>query len=176
MYPFLLCKAISSRFRNQLRVDHRLHDGIFGLQDPEDHKESLLERFCDESTMVGLDSEGHDPWGLEDPELNAVSSKMRSPDICWIRSWCGSPGRRGWPISNPRACGTRGRAPKINSAWAVRPLQYNGRTPARGMTPTLSTGLVLWRGRSGTRAKRRSLRRRPRWSPCALSGAWPPRT
>ena len=50
------------------------YSGILGFQSPEDRKERIMERFQDESLVVGLDSEGFemDLWSLENPELNAA--------------------------------------------------------------------------------------------------------
>ena len=43
IYPFALCNAILQGIRNQMRVDRRLQDGIFGLMSPDEVMKRFME-------------------------------------------------------------------------------------------------------------------------------------
>ena len=67
IYPFALCKAILQGIRNQLRIDHRLQEGIYGLMSADELQEWM------ENSDDALES-GQVPATSDETELNAMQN------------------------------------------------------------------------------------------------------
>ena len=65
IYPFALCKAILQGIRNQLRIDHRLQEGIYGLMSPAD-----LQKWMENDDDALENSQARDASDYD--QLNAV--------------------------------------------------------------------------------------------------------
>ena len=69
IYPFALCKAILQGIRNQLRVDRRLQEGIYGLMSPDEALNMFME---DDGDAL----ETCQAFSASDKEINALQKSV----------------------------------------------------------------------------------------------------